>query len=218
MRSTSSSGGSKSKRGMTRTIALLLSLSGSSALRVSVPRTVTRRSALESAATALGAASALAAALPAAAFDTPSLEAYDDPKAKAAFATLKNPPLDKQASASFYAITTGDLPGLKKMVEAGWELGKATDTAGKTPLHRAAQVGNTGAVTLLLDAGCDPSVINKFEETPLHMATRNGKLPAVKALIAAGANPKAKTFGGDTALVLSKKYKMAAVQEYLESL
>lgn len=197
------------------TLVLFSLFAGSAALRASVPRATTRRSALQ------GAASVVTAlALPSAvfAFDTPSLEAYDDPKAKAQFAPLPNPPLAKQASAAFYAISTGDLPGLKKMVEAGWELDKATDTAGKTPLHRAAQVGNAGAVALLLDSGCNPSVVNKFEETPLHMATRNGKLPVVKALIAAGADSKATTFGGDTALVLSKKYRMQAVQEYLETL
>ena len=86
-----------------------------------------------------GAASSLLfGASPAAfAFDTPDLTAFDDPKAKALFADKANPGLTKQASASFYAITTGDLVSLKKMLDADWKLGEACDSAGKTPMHRA---------------------------------------------------------------------------------
>ena len=85
-----------------------------------------------------GASSLVFGASPAAfAFDTPDLTAFDDPKAKALFADKANPGLAKQASASFYAITTGDLISFKKMLDAGWNLGEACDTAGKTPMHRA---------------------------------------------------------------------------------
>ena len=92
-----------------------------------------RRAILQGAASSL-----LFGASPAAfAFDTPDLSEFDDPKARALFAGKKNPSLTKQASASFYAITTGDLITLKKMLEAGWQLGEACDTAGKTPMHRA---------------------------------------------------------------------------------
>jgi ankyrin repeat protein len=79
-------------------------------------------------------------------------------------------------------------------------------------------VGNTGAVTLLLESGANPSVTNKFDETPLHMAVRNGKLPAVKALVEAGASLAPKTNGGDNAMSLAKKYRMAKVEEYLATL
>ena len=92
-----------------------------------------RRAILQGAASSL-----LFGASPAAfAFDTPDLTEFDDPKARALAAGKKNPSLTKQASASFYAITTGDLITLKKMLEAGWQLGEACDTAGKTPMHRA---------------------------------------------------------------------------------
>ena len=92
-----------------------------------------RRAILQGAASSL-----LFGASPAAfAFDTPDLTEFDDPKARALAAGKKNPSLTKQASASFYAITTGDLITLKKMLEAGWQLGEACDTSGKTPMHRA---------------------------------------------------------------------------------
>ena len=32
------------------------------------------------------------------------------------------------------------------MIDNGWQLGSATDSAGKTSLHRAAQLGNAAAV------------------------------------------------------------------------
>ena len=104
----------------------------SGALRVPPRAALTGRRAV------LQGAAAWAAVAPAAfAFDTPDLTDFDDPKAKALFAGKANPGLTKQASASFYAITTGDLLSLKKMIEGGWDLGKACDSAGKTPMHRA---------------------------------------------------------------------------------
>merc|ERR1719460_1203205 len=174
-----------------------------------------RRAVLQQSAAA--AASLLAPGL-AGAFDVPPLDAYDDPKAKLAFEGKANPPLTKQASSAFYAITTNDDTGLRRMIESGWDLSAASDSAGKTAMHRAAQVGNTGAIQLMLDAGVKPSVANKFDETPLHMAVRNGRLPAVKLLVGAGADLGAKTFGGDTALSLAAKYRMKPIEEYLSSL
>ena len=198
---------------MLRGIVVLALATACGALRAP-PRAGNRRAVLQGAASFV-----LSAASPAAfAFDTPDLTAFDDPKAKALFADKANPGLAKQASASFYAITTGDLISLKKMLDAGWNLGEACDTAGKTPMHRAAQVGNTGAIQLLVDAGVSPSVTNKFDESPLHFAVRNNRLPAVKMLVGAGADRAQKTFGGDTALVLAQKYKMTAVEDYLTSL
>ena len=79
-------------------------------------------------------------------------------------------------------------------------------------------MGNTGAIQLLIDAGANPSVTNKFDESPLHFAVRNNRLPAVKLLIGAGADRAQKTFGGDTALVLAQKYRMKTVEDYLTSL
>jgi len=50
------------------------------------------------------------------------------------------------------------------------------------------------------------------------MAARNGKLACVKALVESGASLDKQTIGGDTALVLSRKYKMASIEEYLSGL
>lgn len=151
------------------------------------------------------------------AYDLPPLDAFDDKTLRAKYAAMPNPPLDKQASAAFFAITSGDLASLKMMIQSGWDLGSATDSAGKTSLHRAAQLGNAGAVQLLLDGGFKVDPTTRWAETPLHFAIRNGRLNVVKQLKEAGADTSKETFGGDNALALAQKYRMVSVAEYLSS-
>ncbi|KAJ7896084.1 ankyrin repeat-containing domain protein [Mycena olivaceomarginata] len=62
-----------------------------------------------------------------------------------------------------------------------------------TPLHVAAEAGNTGIVALLLDAGADPAARwDQDEYQPLHSAVRNNDLPTVRLLLDRGANIDAK--------------------------
>jgi len=103
------------------------------------------------------------------------------------------------------------------MVEGGWDLAACKDSAGKTVLHRAAQVGNGPAVAALLKAGSKIDAMTQWKETPLHMATRNGRLAVVKQLVEAGASTSTQTYGGDDALTIAKKYKMKEVAEFLTS-
>ena len=104
------------------------------------------------------------------------------------------------------------------MAKGGWDLDKVTDSAGKTVLHRAAQVGNAPAVALLLKSGAPIDPKTQWKETPLHMAARTNRLECVKQLVEAGASTSAETYGGDTALGLATKYKFTALAEYLSSL
>ena len=71
---------------------------------------------------------------------------------------------------------------------------------------------------VLLKAGSDINAKTRWKETPLHMAVRNGRLDAVKQLVEAGAKLDPVTAGGDTAFVLSQKYKKTDVEKYLSSL
>ena len=174
---------------------------------------VSRAALLRSASTAL--AGALAA--PALAYDLPELTDFSNTKLRAEFASRANPGLSKQAGAAFYAITSGDLPTLKAMIDAGWDLNAATDTANKNSLHRAAQLGNAGAVKVLLDAGLPVDPVTNWKETPLHFAVRNGKLPVVEQLINAGADTRKETVGGDTPLRLAQKYRYTAIVDFLSS-
>ena len=166
-------------------------------------------------AAAAAAAAAVFSTTAATAYDVPPLTSYDDPAIRKTFAARPNPQLKSQQTAAFYAVSTGDMPTLTAMADAGWDLAKACDHTGKTVLHRAAQVGNAPAVAVLLKAGAVVDGTNTWDETPLHMATRNGKLPVVKQLVESGADVSKKTYGGDTALDLAKKYRMTSVEEYL---
>lgn len=104
----------------TRIFALGALLPGCTALSTSV----TRRAVL---------LSSTAAIMPiqqaAHAWDLPTLEAFDDPKARAAAAKMKNPPAAKQQSSAFYAVSTGDQPSLQAMVDNGWDIATVKDDA-----------------------------------------------------------------------------------------
>ncbi|MBF2759492.1 MAG: ankyrin repeat domain-containing protein, partial [Ectothiorhodospiraceae bacterium AqS1] len=63
---------------------------------------------------------------------------------------------------------------------------------GQTPLHLAAEAGNTAFVKSLLDAGEDPNAPNKNQSTPLHLAAWRGHIDTIKALINSGADPSAR--------------------------
>lgn len=139
-----------------------------------------------------------------------------DPKARAAAAKRPNPALRKQQSSAFYAVSTFDQSSLEKMIDGGWELASAKDEAGKTVLHRAAQVGNAPAVASLLKSGSSVDALTQWKETPLHMACRNNKVAVAKALVEAGASTTLKTYGGDTALEIAQKYKFKDLAAFLD--
>jgi len=157
------------------------------------------------------------AAIPTAAlaFQLPSLDKFSDAPARALFAARPNPTLSVQQQAAFFAITNNDLLTLRQMIDQGWDLTNAVDSAGKTSMHRAAQLGNTAAIDQLIKAGVPIDPNNTWKETPLHLATRNGRVAAVKQLVGAGASVSTKTVGGDNALSLAQKYRMKDIAEFL---
>ena len=163
--------------------------------------------------------SALGATIPGAAvaYDLPPVEAYDNREIMAIYANKPNPPESQMAAKAFYAVTSNDLPTLKRMIASGWDLDAASDHTGKTTLHRAAQLGNTGAIEILLKAGVKVDPINTWKETLLHFAARNNNLPAVKQLVKAGADTNAKVFGGDTAADIAAKYRWEDVSEFFDA-
>ena len=136
-------------------VALAL-FDSSSALRLTAS---TRRAVIAGAAASVG--------LPVVtnAYDLPSLEEFDDPKARAFFENKPNPEnLGVLQSKAFYTVSTFDMATLQKMVDAGWPLAKLKDSAGKTVLHLAAQRGNTQAVTLLIKSGSNVNAVQGMTE------------------------------------------------------
>mmetsp|Transcript_138078 Transcript_138078/g.240135 ORF Transcript_138078/g.240135 Transcript_138078/m.240135 type:complete len:260 (+) Transcript_138078:88-867(+) len=174
-----------------------------------------RRALLSSA--LLGAAASFVWPSAAHAFDLPPLDQFYDFKKRAKYENQPNPSLSKQQQEAFFALTTEDLFTFQQMIDNGWDLANAKDSAGKTSMHRAAQLGNPIAIEKMTKAGIPVDPVNQWKETPLHFATRNGKLEAVKALVEAGANIKQEDGSGDNSLSLATKYRFPKVAEYLAS-
>ena len=75
-----------------------------------------------------------------------------------------------------------------------------------TILHEAAEKGDLEAVRVLVQAGMDLQVKNRFETTPLHLAAEQAHLNVVKFLIGAGASINAVNTMNQTALDYAYKY------------
>ncbi|KAJ7970684.1 Ankyrin-3 [Quillaja saponaria] len=82
---------------------------------------------------------------------------------------------------------------------------------GRTLLHHAILCGNTEAVRVLLECGADvESPVKTTRETefcPIHMASRLGLSSILQCLINFGCNLNSKIDSGETALMISAKYK-----------
>lgn len=82
----------------------------------------------------------------------------------------------------------------------------ATDDAGRTCLHCAAEGGNATIVSLLLAHGADPSAKTRDGETPLALAAKNGRDATAETLLTHSADPNSKDLDGSTPLGLAIKY------------
>lgn len=182
---------------------------------------ISRRSALAASGAALFSTASHAFDLPPPDGLVAAFNPYD-PEAPAAlakkYADMPSPDKGRQQSAAYFAVSNGDMASLQAMADGGWYLADLADDNGKTLLHRAAQIGNEPAISLLLKQGCPIDAYTVFQETPLHLAVRNRKLASVKLLVESGASMSALySTNGDTALTLAKKYKFVDVVDYLTS-
>jgi len=71
----------------------------------------------------------------------------------------------------FRAIVDGDTAGVGRLIETGMDV-NTKDIDNCTPLHRTSDHGHAGIIVLLLDAGADPNVRDKWDNTPLNLALR----------------------------------------------
>ncbi|KAL4572278.1 hypothetical protein LXL04_019049 [Taraxacum kok-saghyz] len=79
------------------------------------------------------------------------------------------------------AVAAGSLPCLELLILAG---GKVNITAGgATPLHVAADIGNSELITCLLKSGADPNVIDEEGWKPVQVAALRGNRGAVEVRV-----------------------------------
>ena len=127
---------------------------------------------------------------------------------------VKNPHKDLEEARTYVNAST-DILGVDP-TEAGVLVDLANDS-GKTPLFVAAERGNAVLVTILLEAGVEPSKPTFLNKTPLYAAAENGHREVVRLLLERCTRKEAmhQTNFGTTALFMAKRNGYQAVHELL---
>ncbi len=81
----------------------------------------------------------------------------------------------------------------------------ATQADGMTALHWSAYHDDLPAATLLIQAGANVKVANRYAVTPLALACTNGNAEIVELLLKAGADANTTQRGGETALMTAAR-------------
>jgi ankyrin repeat protein len=89
----------------------------------------------------------------------------------------------------FRAAQLGDLDALAALLAADTSLARrATLYDRLSALHIAAANGRLEVLSMILDNGVPPDVVNRHKQTPLMLAAMHGKIDCVLRLLQAGAN------------------------------
>jgi ankyrin repeat protein len=113
---------------------------------------------------------------------------------------------DHLFQAALRYIERGNVNGLKTLLQECSEIAQVRGAGdGRGLIHAAAETGNVDAISLLLNAGCDPNMAEgeRLDEpgyAPLHYAARAGHEEAVALLLARGAIASVADYYGDTPL------------------
>ena len=106
-------------------------------------------------------------------------------------------PLDAPEAPVAEAAMSGDVAGVRALIEAGEDVDAALGD-GMTALHWAAERGDVDIAALLLSAGAQlESTTRLGAYRPLHLAAKGGHSSVVRALLDAGAVPGPGTTTGD---------------------
>jgi ankyrin repeat protein len=133
---------------------------------------------------------------------------YEDvPKAKAALAAgidwANDGKTDHQYSTLHFAVghTSSNGVEILKLLLATKADVHARAEYRQTPLHIAAQNGNTIAVKLLIERKADVNAQQRDRKTPLHLAASNGHVEIVRILIENKADVNARDLYKNTPLI-----------------
>jgi hypothetical protein len=97
--------------------------------------------------------------------------------------------------AAFRKAESGDLAGLKSMLDARPSLIDGRDSVERTLLHAAARAGRIDVMRYLIDKGLGVNIRDASGYSPLHEAAATGGEEAVRFLISRGADIKAVSSG-----------------------
>jgi hypothetical protein len=98
------------------------------------------------------------------------------------------------------AARKGDLPEVKRLIDAGADVNAPGALYGWTPLHEAAVAGHVEVARLLINRGAKVDSGAIGNSTPLYWAAAMGQLAVAKLLIDRGANVNARSKSGKTPL------------------
>jgi ankyrin repeat protein len=107
-----------------------------------------------------------------------------------------------QAKNIFYAISKGDMPMLRKLVQNGADV-NAVSTRGQSPIYLgkpililtnylAAKYGYKDMLQFLVDNGANLKAQNTYNTTPLHIAVDHNHEHVVEYMLQSGVNIHAK--------------------------
>lgn len=94
----------------------------------------------------------------------------------------------EEKSPLFMAVEAGNAAEIERLIASGEADANKADKRGFTPLHVAADLDNSDAVSALIKNGADTEIVNNSGLTPLLQAVMNGSFWAMNTILKGGGN------------------------------